>query len=75
MRAVIHDESEVATIGFDEVIGIKSAAMVINQLHESHAPTRWVMSHATQGMAKCRCALHRSGLSSCCAGYISSGIG
>ena len=34
-----------AAIGFDEVLGIQGAAMVINQMHESHTPThRWVMS-------------------------------
>jgi hypothetical protein len=32
-------------IGFNVVLGIKDAAMVINQVHESHTPThRWVMS-------------------------------
>ena len=35
-------------VAFDEVLGIHSSAMVVNQLHESHAPTRrWVMSTAT----------------------------
>ena len=35
-------------IGLDEVFSIHDAAMVINQLHESEAPTyRWVMSTTT----------------------------
>ncbi len=38
-----------ATIGFDGVLGIKSAAVIINKLHESHAPQyRWIMSSMTR---------------------------
>ena len=29
-----------AAIGFDEVLGIHDAAMVINQMHESQTPTQ-----------------------------------
>ena len=37
--AAFHDESKMAAIGLDEVLGIHGAAMVINQMHESHSPT------------------------------------
>ena len=44
--AAFHDQSEVAAIGLDVVLGIHGTAMVINQMHESHTPIhRWVMSH------------------------------
>ena len=52
--AAFHDESKMTAIGLDEVFGIHDAAMVINQLHESEAPTyRWVMSRTTPRTTSC----------------------
>ena len=46
--AAFHDESEMAAISFDEILGIHDTAAVINQTHESQTPTqRWVMSRTT----------------------------
>ena len=46
--AAFHDESKMTALGLDEVFSIHDAAMVINQLHESEAPTyRRVMSRTT----------------------------
>jgi hypothetical protein len=48
--AAFHDENEMATISFDEKLGIHDAAMVINQMHKSQTPTRHpVMSSTTLG--------------------------
>jgi hypothetical protein len=50
--AAFHDESEMAAIGFHEVLGIQNAATVINQMHEAHTAThRYVMSRTTRAPA------------------------